>query len=129
MKKQGILNAALSREIASLGHTDLVVVGDCGLPRPPGVPVVDLAVTFGIPTFAEVLGALEVELEIEAAILAEETRRANPSAHELVKGLFGDPGWVTHEELKTLSGSARLLVRTGEATPYANVILRCGVPF
>ncbi|MBR9858911.1 MAG: D-ribose pyranase, partial [Gammaproteobacteria bacterium] len=24
---------------------------------------------------------------------------------------------------------ARAVVRTGECTPYANIILRCGVPF
>ena len=51
MKKHGILNSALSGLIASLGHTDLLVVADAGLPIPPGVPVIDLAVRCGVPSF------------------------------------------------------------------------------
>ncbi|WP_043496416.1 D-ribose pyranase [Georgenia sp. SUBG003] len=129
MKKRGILNDSLAGAVASLGHTDLVVVGDCGLPRPPSVPVVDLAVTFGVPSFAQVLGALAGELEVEVAALAEETRARNRAAQDLVERHFGEPAWTTHEELKSMSHRARLFVRTGEATPYANVILRCGVPF
>jgi D-ribose pyranase len=34
-----------------------------------------------------------------------------------------------HEEFKARTRADRLVVRTGEARPYANVILRCGVPF
>ena len=49
MKRRGILNDALSGALARLGHTDTVVVADCGLPRPPGVAVVDLALVFGVP--------------------------------------------------------------------------------
>jgi len=129
MKRRGILNDSLAGALATLGHTDLVVVADCGLPRPPSVPVVDLAVTFGVPSFAQVLGAVTEELEVEAAILAEETRERNPAAQRLVEHHFGEASWTTHEDLKQLSHEARLFVRTGEATPYANVILRCGVPF
>ncbi|TRW44615.1 D-ribose pyranase [Georgenia yuyongxinii] len=129
MKRRGILNDALAGAIARLGHTDLVVVGDCGLPRPLGVPVVDLAVTFGVPTFAQVVDLLADELVVEQATMASETREANQAALRLVTEHFGDPRWVRHEDLKALSGTARLFVRTGEATPYANVVLRCGVPF
>jgi len=42
---------------------------------------------------------------------------------------FGAPTAVRHAEGKAAGAGARLFVRTGEATPYANVILRCGVPF
>jgi D-ribose pyranase len=129
MKRGGILNQPLAGALAGLGHTDQVVVGDCGLPRPVGVPVVDLAVTFGVPTFADVVEALAGEIVVEAALLATETRDRNPDVLALVRELFGEPGWCSHEELKAASASARLFVRTGEATPYANVVLSCGVPF
>lgn len=129
MKRGGILNQPLSAALAGLGHTDRVVVGDCGLPRPPGVPVVDLAVTFGVPSFADVLWALAAEIVVESALLATETRHRNADVLALVSELFGEPEWCSHEELKTASASASLFVRTGEATPYANVILTCGVPF
>lgn len=62
MKKRGIVNEALSGALARLGHTHHAMVGDCGLPRPDGVPVVDLAVTFGAPTFAQVIDARAAEI-------------------------------------------------------------------
>lgn len=129
MKRQGILNEQLAAAIARLGHTDVVVVGDCGLPRPPGVPVVDLAVTFGVPSFADVLRALAAEIVVEGCTVAAETADANPDALTLVTELFGVPRRVSHEQLKAQSAGAVLFVRTGEATPYANVLLRSGVPF
>jgi D-ribose pyranase len=36
---------------------------------------------------------------------------------------------VSHEDLKARAGAARLVVRTGDATPYSNVLLRAGYPF
>ena len=129
MKRRGILNDALSGELARLGHLHRIVVGDCGLPRPAGVVVVDLALTFGVPTFAQVIDALADELVIEEVTLARETRDANEAAVTLLVEHFGEPRWVTHAELKAESAQAQLFVRTGEASPYANAILRCGVPF
>jgi len=129
MKKRGILNDALSGALARLGHTHHVVVGDCGLPRPDGVPVVDLAVTFGVPTFAQVIDALAAEIAVEEVAVASETRALNPGALARLAEHFGEPRWITHEQLKAESATAQLFVRTGEASPYANAILRCGIPF
>ncbi len=129
MKRQGVLNVHLAAELARLGHTDLVVVGDCGLPRPPGVTVVDLAVVMGIPTFEEVLRVLADEIVAEASLVASEASDANPRIIDLVTELFQVPEQISHEEFKKVSGRANLFVRTGEASPYANVILTCGVPF
>ena len=36
---------------------------------------------------------------------------------------------VSHDELKRLSQGARAAVRTGEFTPYANIVLFSGVVF
>jgi len=129
VKKRGILNDALSGALARLGHTHHVVIGDCGLPRPHGVTVVDLAVTFGVPTFAQVVDALAEELVVEEVAVAGETRTFNAPALALLTGHFGEPRWITHEQLKAEAATAQLFVRTGEASPYANAILRCGVPF
>lgn len=129
MKRSGILNRGLSGALACLGHTDLVVVCDVGLPIPDGPTVVDLAFRAGTPSFAEVLTGLLDELEVEGATAATEVREANPACAALLEEKL--PGWrsVPHEELKALTRRARLVVRTGEARPYANVVLRCGVPF
>lgn len=129
MKKRGILNESLAGALAGLGHMDRIVVGDCGLPRPAGVRVVDLALTFGVPGFAAVIDALAGELEIERILVAKETSGANPAVLALLVGHFGEPEWISHDELKAESGRAQLFVRTGEATAFANVILQCGVPF
>lgn len=129
MKKSGILNAQLSGALARLGHTDLVVVCDSGFPIPPGPEVVDLAFRFGVPSFETVLSGLLEELVVEGAIAASEAREASPEVHELLESSLQGLGLVSHEDLKGMSSNAKLVVRTGEATPYSNVVLRCGVPF
>ena len=129
MKKAGILNRHLCGALAELGHGDGVLVCDAGMPIPDGPRVVDLAFRAGVPSFAEVLDGLLSELVVEGATAAEEVRDANPAASALLTGHFPDLTLVSHERLKELSAGARLVVRTGEAQPYANVLLRCGVFF
>ncbi|WP_371671346.1 D-ribose pyranase [Streptomyces sp. NBC_00289] len=129
MKKAGILNRRLSGALAELGHGDGVLVCDAGMPIPDGPRVVDLAFRAGVPSFAEVLDGLLAELVVEGATAATEVREANPGAATLLDGHFPGLALVSHEELKELTTGARLVVRTGEARPYANVLLRCGVFF
>ena len=129
MKKHGILNRHLSGALAELGHTDGVLVCDAGMPIPDGPRVVDLAFLAGVPSFAEVLDGLLAELVVEGATAAKEVRDANPEAAALLDRTCPALELVPHERLKELSAGARLVVRTGEARPYANVLLRCGVFF
>ncbi|GAA2567932.1 MULTISPECIES: D-ribose pyranase [Streptomyces] len=129
MKKAGILNRHLAGALAELGHGDGVLVCDAGMPIPDGPRVVDLAFRAGVPTFAEVVDGLLAELVVEGATAATEVRTANPQATALLDGHFPALELVPHERLKELSADARLIVRTGEARPYANVLLRCGVFF
>ncbi|TCR12544.1 D-ribose pyranase [Streptomyces sp. BK205] len=129
MKRAGILNRHLSGALAELGHGDGVLVCDAGMPIPDGPRVVDLAFRAGVPSFAVVLDGLLAELVVEGATAAEEVRDANPAAAALLQTEFPDLALVSHEKLKELSAGARLVVRTGEARPYANVLLRCGVFF
>ncbi|PYY48855.1 D-ribose pyranase [Curtobacterium sp. MCBD17_023] len=127
MKKGGILNAELNAGLSRLGHGDLVVVADCGLPIPPGVPVVDLALLHGVPRFVDVLDALLGDAVFQECIAA--TEAAGTEADGWLADRFPERRAVSHEELKTLSAGARLFVRTGEATAFANAVLVCGVPF
>ncbi|MCX4236501.1 D-ribose pyranase [Streptomyces sp. NPDC020707] len=130
MKRTGILNRHLAGATAELGHGDGVLICDAGMPIPAGPRVVDLAFRAGVPSFQEVLEGLLEELVVEGATAATEIRGANPAASALLDGHFGATlAHVPHEELKSLSAGARLIVRTGEARPYANVLLRCGVFF
>lgn len=134
MKKTSLLNIALSQTVASLGHGDLVVIGDAGMPVPAGTPLVDLAVTPGVPDFHSVLRALLSEMQVESHLLAEETLAVQPPAlAELERltadGALGARRLVSHEELKTLCRQARVQIRTGECQPYTNLILVAGVTF
>jgi len=129
VKKTGILNRHLAGALAELGHGDGVLVCDAGMPIPAGPRVVDLAFRAGVPSFAEVVDGLLDELVVEGATAALEVRDANPEASALLAGRFPNLQLVTHEQLKELTAGARLVVRTGEARPYANVLLRCGVFF
>lgn len=127
MKKNGILNGPLNGALGALGHGHLVVIADCGLPLPDPAVVVDLALVKGVPGFADVLRAVLADVEVEGAVMASEA--SGTAVGETVRGEGLEPELVTHEELKSLLPSARLIIRTGEATPYANLILRCGVTF
>lgn len=129
MKRNGIVNGQLAGALARLGHTDWLVVCDAGLPISDGPEVVDLAFRFGVPSFETVLSGLLEELVAEGAVAAEEAKEQNPAVHGLLGSLLPELDLVPHEDLKRMTREARLVVRTGEATPYANVILRCGVPF
>ena len=131
MKKSGILHAQLSACVAALGHKDLFMVGDAGMPIPPGVTVIDLAVTKGVPTFQQVMDALLTEAAVEGCYLAEEIHENNPQLHAYIKEKLGNVEYeyMPHDELKELSKKVRFAIRTGEFTPYPNVILRAGVVF
>jgi D-ribose pyranase len=131
MRKSGILNHELLDAIAMLGHTDLLVVADAGLPVPPGVRRIDLAVVGGVPRFMQVLQAVLGELQIERAVIAQEMHVQSPDLHkELIAALGQTPvDEVSHEDLKQMTQHARAVVRTGEFTPYANVVLVSGVVF
>ncbi len=129
MKRGGIINAQLAGALARLGHTDELVVCDAGLPIPDGPEVVDLAFRFGVPSFETVLDGLFEELVIEGAVVAEEAANENAEVFALFESRLPGFEMVAHEELKRRVSGARLVVRTGEATPFSNVVLRCGVPF
>ena len=131
MKKIGVLNQPLSAVIAGLGHKDMLVIADAGLPIPQEVQRVDLALTEGIPSFLDTLRAVLREMEVERAILAEEMLKMSPDLYEAVEELLGDVPIekVIHTTLKERTRSARAVVRTGEFTPYANIILVAGVVF
>ena len=89
MKKTALLHAGLSAAIARLGHGDTLVIGDAGLPVPPGVPCIDLALTANIPRMADVLRVVLQEMQVESALLADEFAPRNPAVHAEVRALLG----------------------------------------
>lgn len=132
MKRSALLHAELSHLIATMGHGDMLVIGDAGLPIPvgPNAPQrIDLAVTLGTPGLEEVLKAVLSELQVERTVIATEALTAGQPPAWYTQQLSLAPQTMSHEAFKKLCGSARAMVRTGESTPYANIILVSGVTF
>ncbi len=130
MKKSGVLHSELSRVIAQLGHGQTIVVSDYGLPVPSGTPMIDLAIRPGIPSFRDVLRTILEELVIETCVIANELKTTSTDLINEISSLVGKQvKFVSHEEFKQQITDAVVVVRTGEHTPYANVILYAGVVF
>ncbi|MCL4237097.1 MAG: D-ribose pyranase [Anaerolineae bacterium] len=131
MKKTVLLNQPLSSAVAGLGHLDTLVIADAGLPIPSATQRIDLAVSQGIPPFLDVLRAVLAEMQVQGAVIASEMASHSPTLHAALLAALGDVPVtaIPHEEFKARTAAARAVVRTGEFTPYANVILIAGVTF
>lgn len=131
MKKTFLLNQPLSAVIAGLGHTDMLVVADAGLPIPAQPQRIDLAVSCGVPGFFETLKAVLSEMQVQHAIIADEMHHASPAAYAALRAALADipVSTLPHEQFKQTTRAATAVVRTGECTPYCNVILVSGVVF
>jgi D-ribose pyranase len=133
MKKIGTLNRHLSRVIASMGHEDRLIVCDSGLPIPHNGEVVDLALTDNIPGFLETVRVILEELFVEKAVVASEMQEVSPAVYDQLCNLLDgtDIEAVPHDEFKDMTTAVpnTTFVRTGEMTPFANVLLSSGVTF
>lgn len=135
MKKTRLLNSELSYEISKLGHTDHICIGDAGLPIPETTKRIDLAIEKNVPTFMGTLDVILDEMEVEEVVIATETEEISPEFYEdLIKKLKEKCGKISvekvpHEKLKLMTRESKAVVRTGECTSYANIILKSGVVF
>ncbi len=139
MKRGTLLHSDISTTIANMGHTDSLTIGDCGLPTPPNTKKIDLALTRGVPSFLETLKVVLSELCVERVLLAKEIRDYSPAMHEQIlavlheyrkeSGFAAELAYTSHETFKTKVGMSSAVIRTGEATPYSNIILYSGVVF
>lgn len=133
MKRNGILNSDISRVLSYMGHTDWICVGDCGLPIPDEVERIDLALEFGVPTFMKTLEVVAKDMKIEKIILAEEIKTQNEKVLAEINELFKEQDieveYVSHVDLKAKTKECKAVIRTGETTPYANIILQSGCIF
>ncbi len=133
MKKKGIINVPLSKIVARMGHTDRLVICDSGLPIPKNAEIVDLALTKNIPRFIDTLKTILEELHVENAIIAKEIVKGNSDLYGRISSLMNGTKIqkVSHEKFKELTRESGNItfVRTGEATPFANIILISGVTF
>lgn len=133
MRKNGILHAGLCRVIAGMGHGDLLVIGDSGLPIPRGKELIDLALAAGIPSLDQTLKHVLGDLCVEKVYVAAETRETSPQIYDIInKHIAGiQMEIISHEKFKEIGRETTNIsfIRTGEQTPYSNIILVAGVTF
>ncbi len=133
MKKHGILHAQLSYVIANLGHGDMLVVCDSGFPIPYDKEKIDLALAAGIPSFEQVLKLLMAEVKVEKAIVAKETSERSPHMQNIMQDALAgiEMETISHERFKQIGWETTNItfVRSGEQTPFSNLILVAGVTF
>ena len=130
VKTRGVINSRVAHVVASLGHGDAICVADAGLPISGATMRIDLAVTRGIPSFWDVVDNILEELGVEGVIIAEEMTQDPKLYKELLERFHErEITSVSHEEFTKLVPLTKATIRTGEFTPFANVILQSGVPF
>ncbi|MGA7816014.1 D-ribose pyranase [Caballeronia sp.] len=132
MKKLGHLNRDIARVLAGMGHTDSLVIADCGLPIPDGVECIDVSLKMGVPGFFDVLDTVLDDFKVERAVFASESLTQNAAVAARIAQLAQAQvaiDHVPHDEFKRLCRQAKAVIRTGECSPYANVILHSGVIF
>ena len=133
MQRNGILNSHIAKVLADLGHTDTICISDCGLPVPEGVQKIDLALDFGVPSFEQVVSIIAKHMKSEAVHVAKEIKENNPKAYDFLEATFpsNQYEWIetSHEAFKEATKQCKCIIRTGEASPYANIILRADCIF
>lgn len=131
MKKTKVINSDISRVIAQMGHFDKLSIGDAGMPVPFMTEKIDLAVDNGIPSLMEVLNNVLEELEVQRIYLAEEIKSENPAILEAIQKRLPDTPvtFIPHNEMKQELNNVHAFIRTGEMSPYANILLESGVVF
>ena len=126
MLKTGILNPQLASLLARVRHTNTLVIADRGFPFWPGIETVDLSIVDNLPTVLQVLAAIRPNYVIGKAWMAQEFLKANgkPVQKRFIAALRGASlKFEPHVDFKKLVPHAIGLIRTGDATPYANMIL------
>lgn len=131
MKRGRILNAELSKAIATMGHGDLFMICDAGFPIPLDRWRIDLAVTRDVPDLYTVLDLVLSELSVErvlyADLLAEHNAPLLQRLREMCAGTGAELEAVPNERvLGELARQAKVIVRTGAFNPWGNIGLICG---
>lgn len=131
MKRHGIFNASITTVLAHMGHKDTITIADAGLPIPFGVERIDVAIQKGVPSFLAVVDAVSADMHIEEVIIAEEIKAMNSLIHQALVERFHEIKitYVSHASFKQFTLETQAVIRTGEVTPYANIIFVSNVNF
>ena len=131
MKRNGIVNSEISKVLSYMRHTDLICISDLGLPCPNNIKTIDLSLKLGYPSFLDVLSEIIKDMKIEHIILAEEIKNNNKEVYNKILNMFENISieYVSHNDFKQKTFDCKAIIRTGESTPYANIILQSACIF
>jgi D-ribose pyranase len=129
MIKTELLHSELLALLSRLGHTQKICICDAGFPIPKDSLCIDLAITKNMPEIVFILELVHKYLIIEEGIAAFETKDHNPNFINFINNTPYPISYLSHEDFKKLSKECIAFIRTGECTPYANIILSAGVSF
>ncbi|WP_159622057.1 RbsD/FucU domain-containing protein [Ruania rhizosphaerae] len=130
MKRRGVIHDKLSYALATMGHDDLLIVTDAGMPfKRDDERTIDLALAPDVPDIFTVLRAIRQDLWVEKFAFIAEGR--NPNVVNGVSEIFPDAesttmpnDWFHH----AVDNTAKWVVRSGAWTPWGNVALWSGIP-
>lgn len=132
MKKYGIFNTQLMRDITALGHLDSFVICDLGFPIPKDAEIVDLALVRGLPTVRQVIEAVLQEVAVQEVTFVEAAKESNPDFVDYIHKTFTKQaiGSVSFEEFREITKNAKFFIRTAEVVPCSNIrmVSASGVP-
>lgn len=129
MIKHGILNPHVLSLLARVRHTNMLVIADRGFPFWPTIETVDLSLVDGIPTVLQVLDAVRANHDIFEIYMAQEFREENtPEVQQAFAASMAGTNvtFEPHVEMKRRVPDAIGLIRTGDTTQYANMVLVSG---
>ena len=131
MKKTGVINKEIAEVIASMGHGDMLVVSDAGLAIPNNIRRIDVSIRPGSPEVLDLVRVIQEELQVESILVPEKINQYCPHILDELKKIFPD---IKIQEVATdvyveHAYQSKAIIRTGECTAFANVILVAGVIF
>jgi D-ribose pyranase len=124
--RTGILNPAINSLLSRIRHTNTLVISDRGFPYWPQIETIDISLVDDIPRVLDVLKAIRSNFVIGKTFMAEEFRAVNNTEtlrafERCLEGVV--LSFEPHIEFKKRVPHAVGLIRTGDTTQYANMIL------
>jgi D-ribose pyranase len=126
MLKSGILNPAINSLLSRVRHTNTLVIADRGFPFWPQIETIDISLVDDIPRVLDVLIAIRGNFIVGRAFAAQQFLAENTpdTASALENALLGIPiTFEPHDDLKKRVPKAIGLIRTGDTTQYANLVI------
>jgi D-ribose pyranase len=126
MIKTGILNPQILSLLARVRHTNTLVIADRGFPYWPMIETVDISLVDGIPTVLQVFETLKANFVVGQIFMAAEFNAENTSETQQALSNSREKipiSFEPHVEFKRRVPQAIGLIRTGDITQYANMIL------